>query len=373
MRLRVVRTTLAGLMVSAAILAGQAASGAAFATATVASTPVPSDGADARVNAVARVGDRIYVGGEFTSVGGQPRAGLAALDAVTGRLITTWRADVTGSVQALAPSSDGTALYVGGDFTQISGVTRRHLAAVSTATGAVAAWSPRAIGGPVLALAAAGGHVWVGGKFTSIGSVARPYLAAVSSAGTLETGFDARIDGAVWDLALSPDLSRLYAGGAFHTVGGETRRHVAALDPATGGGLGWRPQLSCPVLGLAATSSEVYLACGGSAAQLGNSVMAYSASSGAQLWIQRTDGNVQTVARLGDAVYAGGHFTKVNGVARKKAAAFDAASGALQPWDPRPNTALGVKTLVADIDSLWMGGDFTTIRGISQPHLARFR
>src|SRR5215207_2515176 len=36
-----------------------------------------------------RVGDRVYLGGAFTSVNGKPRSGLAAINANTGRL-TAW-------------------------------------------------------------------------------------------------------------------------------------------------------------------------------------------------------------------------------------------------------------------------------------------
>jgi hypothetical protein len=171
---------------------------------------------------------------------------------------------------------------------------------------------------------------------------------------------------------VSPDSTRLYAGGQFHSAGGQSRVHLAALDPASGDANGWHPQVTCPVLGLSASSSAVYLGCGGGLLN-GNSAMAYSASSGARLWISHADGNVPAVARLGDAVYFGGHFTDVDGVARKKAAAVDAASGQLLPWNPRPDSALGVRCLYADVDSLWMGGDFTTVNGSSQPHLARFR
>jgi hypothetical protein len=369
---RALRTALAGLVVGGMLVAGQAAGSPARAATTVVSTPTPSDGTDGRVNAVTHVGDRIFVGGAFTSAGGQPRSGLAALDAVGGHVITTWRADVNGAVDALAASSDGTTLYVGGDFTVVGGLTRRHLAAVSTSTGAVSGWNPGAIGGSVLALVATGGRVYAGGKLTSIGSTWRPYLAAVTSAGGLDPGFDAQMDDVVLSLALSPDTARIYAGGQFHNAGGAPRAHLAALNPTGGAAFAWRAAVSCPVLGLAATSSAVYLGCGGGF-PFGNSAMAYSAASGSQAWAARADGNVAAVARLGDAVYFGGHFANVDGVGRKKAAAVDASSGQLLPWDPRPNSALGVRCLYADLDSLWMGGDFTAVNGASQPHLARFR
>src|SRR5919198_2048323 len=151
MRVLASRMLVATVVVSGLLLAGGALSSPAGAVVTVSATPLSSDGADGRVSAFARAGDRLFVGGDFDSVGGEAHANLAALDAATGQVVSTWRADTNGAVEALAPSSDGTVLYVGGTFTSVGGVVRRHVAALSTATGAVAAWNPNAIGGGGLA------------------------------------------------------------------------------------------------------------------------------------------------------------------------------------------------------------------------------
>jgi trimeric autotransporter adhesin len=374
MNLRPVRTLVFALALSATVLAGQAAHSPAGAATTVASTPSPSDGANERVNVIVRAGDRIFVGGAFTAVGGQPRGKLAALDAATGRVIADWRADVGGEVYALAPSPDGSVLYVGGDFSSVMGYGRKRLAAVSTSTGAVTAWNPGASGGDVRALAATAVRVYVGGKFSDVGGVHRPYLAAVTAGGDVDAGFNANPGNDVSALALSPDRDRLYATGEFHTVGGDSREHLAALNPDSGNALGWNPDATCPGLALDVTASDVYVGCGGGPGHpTSNSVSAWSASSGAREWIAATNGNVPAVARVGGAVYAGGHFSKVRGTTRKKAAAFDADSGDLEAWDPHPDSVLGVRSMLADGDSLWIGGDFTAISGTPQPHLAHFR
>src|SRR6266545_3228973 len=294
------------LALSAFVLASRVGA-APLPAATVSTRPSASAGANGRVTAIARAGDRVYIGGSFTSVGGQPRGGLAALDAATGQLVASWRADVTGGpVEALAASPDGGTLYVGGDFTAVGGTARRRLAAVSTAGGAVGPWRPAASGGMVMALAAGAGRVYAGGKFTSIGGVARPYLAALST------------DGAV---------------------------------------LGWDPRADASVRALALDG--------------GNAVLAYSASTGARRWSAGGDGDVHAVAVLDGVAYTGGHFTTIAGASRKKAAAFDAASGQLLAWDPHPDSTLGVFSMLADGDWLWMGGDFTSVGGVAQAHIAR--
>src|SRR6266508_320834 len=342
------------LALSAFVLASRVGA-APLPAATVSTRPSASAGANGRVTAIARAGDRVYIGGSFTSVGGQPRGGLAALDAATGQLVASWRADVTGGpVEALAASPDGGTLYVGGDFTAVGGTARRRLAAVSTAGGAVGPWRPAASGGMVMALAAGAGRVYAGGKFTSIGGVARPYLAALSTDGAV-LGWDPRADASVRALAL--DGGRLYAAGDFHNIGGRAQRTIAALDPASAADSGWHPQATCPGLGLTVASGTVYLAC--------------AASTGARRWSAGGDGDVHAVAVLDGVAYTGGHFTTIAGASRKKAAAFDAASGQLLAWDPPPDSTLGVFSVLADGDWLWMGGDFTSVGGVAQAYIAR--
>src|SRR6266540_1793737 len=294
----------------------------------VGAAPLPAATVSTRPSASAGAGDRVYIGGSFTSVGGQPRGGLAALDAATGQLVASWRADVTGGpVEALAASPDGGTLYVGGDFTAVGGTARRRLAAVSTAGGAVGPWRPAAAGGMVMALAAASGRVYAGGKFTSIGGVARPYLAALSTDGAV-LGWDPRADASVRALAL--DGGRLYAAGDFHNIGGRAQRTIAALDPASAADSGWHPQATCPGLGLTVASGTVYLACGGASAGGGNAVLAYSASTGARRWSAGGDGDVHAVAVLDGVAYTGGHFTTIARLG------FDSASTRTQTDVPGP-------------------------------------
>jgi trimeric autotransporter adhesin len=355
------------VMVAAAVLLGLA-SGAAAAPVLVSATPDRVAGADARVEAIARIGDRVYLGGSFTTVGGQPHAGLAALDASSGQVVAAWQADVVGRVAALAPSADGSTLFVGGEFTSVGGVGRTNLAAVRADTGAVTAWNPGA-NRVVQALAASPSRVYVGGKFARVGGVARAKLAAVDpTTGVVDRGFTPNPDQWVAALRLSADGQRLYAAGFFTAIGGVSQRYLAALSPATGASGAWRPSLSCPAYALDVTGAAVYVACGGS----GGSVVAFTVTGDAQLWVLRTDGNLHAVAFLGDAVYLGGHFTTAGGAARKKGAAVDAATGALTSWNPSFNSTFGVFAMLAVDGRLWAGGDFTRVAATRQAYVCRF-
>jgi hypothetical protein len=107
----------------------------------------PSFPSGTRIASIATAGDVVYAAGNFTQVGGQNRSRIAALDATTAAP-TTWDAAPSAStgtlaVNALATSADGT-LYVGGHFSTIGGQLRANIAALTPTTGAATTWNPGA-------------------------------------------------------------------------------------------------------------------------------------------------------------------------------------------------------------------------------------
>ena len=86
-------------------------------------------------------GDAVFIGGEFETVGGLTLKNLAKLDALTGAPDAGFESNANAYVKDLAVSPDGTRLYVGGAFDSLtsSGVQELvyKLAAVDTTTGAL--------------------------------------------------------------------------------------------------------------------------------------------------------------------------------------------------------------------------------------------
>ncbi|MFO1372339.1 MAG: hypothetical protein U1F42_08060 [Candidatus Competibacteraceae bacterium] len=72
-------------------------------------------------------GKTVYAGGSFTTIGGQARNGIAALNSSTGVAIP-WNLNADGGVSALAVA--GKAVYAGGNFTLINNVPRSSFAAL---------------------------------------------------------------------------------------------------------------------------------------------------------------------------------------------------------------------------------------------------
>lgn len=131
-------------------------------------------------------GSTMYLGGYFSEVGGVARNGIAAVDSSTGALITTWNPNATDytSVKALALS--GTTLYVGGGFTNIGGQARAYIAALDAVTansGNATNWNPSP-DGDVYAIAVSGTTIFAGGYFSSIGGKDNPYFSAITEQGT---------------------------------------------------------------------------------------------------------------------------------------------------------------------------------------------
>jgi dipeptidyl aminopeptidase/acylaminoacyl peptidase len=240
------------------------------ASGTVDGTWNPS--ANFTVNTLDVSGSRVYLGGGFSSVNGQSRSRLAMVDGITGELDPGWRPAASGGVRKLDVSSDGTRVYVGGEFRRISQASRVHLAAVDAASGAPLGWRPdpkRSVldfaisgkrvyaaeggrgGGAVAAYQTGTGHrawtlgtdgdgqavsvlgkkVYVGGHFTKVGKAKRVRLAAVNSRrGTLDRRWQPSANSDVWELTPDAADGRLYAGGAFTRISGAPREHFAQFS-----------------------------------------------------------------------------------------------------------------------------------------------
>jgi hypothetical protein len=99
--------------------------------------------ANGPVRALLIAGSTLYLGGDFTSVAGVPRGGLAAFD-LTSFALTAWDPSTNGHVYALAERSG--VIYAGGDFGMAGGWNRNGLAAIDVASGAVTDWDGNAGG-----------------------------------------------------------------------------------------------------------------------------------------------------------------------------------------------------------------------------------
>jgi hypothetical protein len=86
--------------------------------------------ADAQVRALALTSDTLFVSGDFATISGQARKGVAAIDPATAIETNPWDAQITiqGQVQVRAVLPVGQAVYVGGQFRGAGGENRASAA-----------------------------------------------------------------------------------------------------------------------------------------------------------------------------------------------------------------------------------------------------
>ncbi len=141
------------IAVTTAMALGSPASAAAGGPVGVTSaTWTPSlvaTGSVEQVRQLVQCGNTMYAVGAFTQIKQAAptivtvtRNNAFSFSATTGQL-TSWNPNVNGKVDSVALSPDCSTAYLGGAFTQVGGVAKSHLAAVSTATGAVNSGLPR--------------------------------------------------------------------------------------------------------------------------------------------------------------------------------------------------------------------------------------
>jgi hypothetical protein len=362
---------------------------------------VTVSGTSASNTAVAMEGTRAHVVGAFTSmldpVTGrwEPRRRYAAFDVLTGAL---WPSSVgfDASTNSIAPSADGSQIYIGGNFTLASSadtrVVRNRVAAISTSTGALTAWNPDT-NNLVYALAVdpVDGTVYLGGEFlalavTTATSFARTRIAAVDPVTGTPTAWNpGGPNGRVAALALSPDRSTLYVGGTFGTIAGVARARLGSLTTAGTGSLtSFDPGLNAETIALAfdetgttlfATGAFTTVAAG---ATVRNRAAAWSVPSGTLTpWNPNLNNAGWALVKLpGGNVYLGGQFTAVNGsVARNRLAAVEPNLGAVTTFNPGGNgpnnTVFGLaasptnRRLVAVGHFVTLGGAAPTRSGVA--------
>jgi hypothetical protein len=323
------------------------------------------------VGTLAVSGSTVYAVGSFTSIGGQARSYIAALDAATGAA-TAWNPAPDNEVYGVAVS--GSTVYVGGAFIGIGGQTRPRIAGLDAATGAATAWNPGA-NDVVSDLAVSGPTVYVRGTFTSIGGQSRFSIAALDALTGMATAWDPQPNDFVSSLAVSGPL--VYVGGLFTQIGGQARFGLAALDAATASATPWSPSCDGEVNELAVSGSTVYA--GGRFGSIGgvprSCIAALDAASGmATAWNPGSSANVHALAVSGAVVYAGGHFTSIGGQPRNRIAALDAATGAATAWDPDAHGGVfyspSVSALAVSGSTIYVGGLFTEIGGQTRNRIA---
>jgi hypothetical protein len=332
--------------------------------------PLNGWGQDGIAYSVDMQGNAVYVGGDFSHAvkGNQSvaRANVMAVQRDTGDLLPGFVANTDGIVHSVL--SDGTSVYIGGEFTTINGVAKSRLAKVDAVTGAVdpsfTANAPNFVSDLLLW----GNKLYVVGEFGQINGVTRKGAALVDKAtGAVDPTFDPAADLRVNTVAMNPAGTKLYLGGVFQSVGGSGHPWLTEVAPTTG-------KVQGPVFTAVqdyvrdvtvGPDGLVYAAVGGKQ----NSAYAFDPTTGKQKWREHANGDVQAVKYSNGYVFFGFHdgFT-INGVRSftLRILAANPQTGALAPgFMPESGAYPGVLTIDADGSYLAVGGYFGRMGGES--------
>jgi 3-phytase len=301
------------------------------------------------VNTLAVVGNKLYLGGSFTTVtdtvSSKARRNFARVDLASG-IVDGYQLDADDIVWDLWYQPSAERLYVGGDFKNLGGTARVRVAALNASTGAMIGTFAPTPDRRVSSVAASGNIVYLGGRLKNVNGQPVLNLAAVSATdGSLlpprfngvEAPDPATTTSDVLDLDVSPDGNTLFVG-----IGGQHFNVVGAW-PAAGGVRNWWHGFD-----LGPNPPKDHL-----------------------------DGDVQGIVYNEDdgQLYFGFHGG-YNGDNTKRLMAVDAVSGDPGPivggFQPPMNGTVGVADVATDGEFLAAVGDFTGVSGVTLGGLAFF-
>ncbi len=247
--------------------------------------------ASSYVRSITSLNGVTYVGGDFTSFGGQSRSHAAALSLTFG--VTSWNPAPSATVRALAAS--GSSVFLAGGFSAVR--------AVSASSGSTV-WSKSTSGGDVHSLLAVNGYLYAGGLFEKYNGTTQHGLVKITpSSGSLVTAFNAHLradtgvgeygayDGEeIISLAAGPNSGEILAGSGGHAPAGDSSNEAILMN----------------------------------------------ANSGARVWTTSTIGDCQGIGLVGSTVVAGYHRNNANTTTPFPyfATQLELSNGRLTTWDP---------------------------------------
>lgn len=332
---------------------------------------------------------KLILGGNFNSVNGAPRAGLARLNA-NGSLDSTFNAGAVpnGFIVSVSLLPDGKILAGGfalrpGATGATTGIARFNVdgsldPAFNAATGS---------SGQVYTIAQqSDGKLIIGGNFTGVNGTARNCIARLNADGSIDASFNPGTGAnvlpfSVYSVAIQGD-GKILLAGAFTTFNGTSRSHIARLNPdgsldsSFNPGSGANGMTNC-----FAIQSDGKILLGGDFAQV-------DGTARASLVRLNTDGSVDptydarispgafvnALARQADGkVIVGGQFSTIAGVPRDGIARLNVDGSLDASFDPGSGvggSAVYVTTLVP-AGGLIAGGNFSTMNGVAHVGVAR--
>ncbi|TFD31728.1 LamG-like jellyroll fold domain-containing protein [Cryobacterium cryoconiti] len=365
---------------------------------------LPTWQANGVVYAVAHSNGRVVAGGTFSQVrpptGGAGEArnlnALAIFDAETGApdncQLPAALTGGTATIRAVVASPDGNTIYVGGNFSSIGGVNVNRIAAIDPVTCTVRPFRVSAVSSFVYGLAVTENTVYLAGAFTTVASAPRERFAAVNATTGALLPWVANAELAGRAVTVSPDRTKVALGGDFFTVNGADSHALAVVDAVTGANVRTYPvgfiHRNSVTRALASDDTAFYAGAEGTGGGVFDGALSIDWTTLDQRWRNTCLGATQAVLPYQGTLYQASHrhdCSSMNEFQDGLRYYFN-ASRTDNPthlgWFPAANDGIGEgigpRALTVAIGRttgqtyLWSGGEFTSINGAAQQSLTRF-
>jgi hypothetical protein len=307
-----------------------------------------------------------YIGGDFTTVGGQPRRNFARIKG--NGTVMPITIDPDGPVYTIEtyPTYGSPYVFFGGDFHNCDGMPVFNLCQLNSMTQHLySTFAPVVTGGAVRSLKLVGGTLWVGGSFTNIdGLQGTAYLAVMSSSRNYIPQFNTASgsmvynpnspSGTVYAIYYNKPTNSIFIGGSFTFAGPNFRSHIAQYNASTLAVTAWNPNITGNVLSI--SGLQVPLPSGTQEDPGTGRLMDPALQSGPS-----------------NTIYVGGSFISINGNPVNGFAELDIATpNLISATTANANCNGTVWSIYADKprNKIYVGGTFTSLGGSSCFNLA---
>lgn len=368
------------------------------------SATTPGITAGSNVTEFAEVGNKVFAAGNFSEVGGQARAGVAAFNNQTGALDQSFNPNILGQLNTVAAGPTPDTVYVAGSVRSVDGQNRSKIALLDATTGAlIPSFKPPVINSLVNDVKVRNGTLYVTGYFTTVGGQPRGGVASLDATtgaltnqvvvnltehhNTDSSQMQKAVGGAALDV--TKDGSRLIVIGNFRKANGLDRDQVVQIDIAGATSsinawqtndfkalcYNWANDSTVRSIALAPDDSYFVVGAGGGS----NVALCDTASKWKTQnpiadahpeWVSSAGGDtIWGVAATEHAVYIGGHQRWMNNplgndwaapgaVPRSGISAVDPLSGVPLKWNPgRVPRGTAVFGMLVARDGIWLGSD----------------
>lgn len=321
-----------------------------------------------RVMALASIGGTLYVGGNYTTAGGQGARNISKY--ASGIWTPFSGTGLDSAANAIAVS--GNDVYVGGSFTSAGTFTANGIAKWNSLTNTWATLGSAATPLSISAIAVAGNKVYAGGSFSNISGTSANNIAvwngtSWSALGSGITGGNGRVN---FIIVRGEDV---YVGGDFATAGGVAANRVAKWNGTSWSGLN-STNIPTSVSGMVFMGNDLYISTGTTTVANPWYFSKFDGTTWTALGADLGDRGVSSLAVIGSDVYVSGGFTVINGVTVNKVAKWNGSSwSALGGGLPSTGiSGFGGHRLAVSGNDLVASGDFTLASGAPADRIARW-